>query len=416
MAHDLYRGYLLLEQQRFEDALAVFRQSLLSAPEGKAAHLGAARALFHLGRLEEAKKEAQAAILADPEDGYCHRLLGQILYELGRWEEALIVLEESLELEPEEAATYGLRTHVLCDLVRWQEALNTAEAGLGHEPECVSCLTGRARALVGLGSPVTAGDSLFAALKENPEDPWLHAGAGWAALAAKDRDKALLHFSEALRLDPELDWAREGMMEALRTKYRFYRWVFSYFAWMARLTPGQRWGVIISGYLFSRVLLAAGKSYPALIPILGIVGLVFLTFVYLSWTGRALANILLALNPNGRFLLDEDDRLEARGAGFLWGLGAVALLLQWSTSLDCWFLALLCFVQVPPLSAYFECEKGRSRQILGALNSMLVVAGAGGFLLGWLAEWPSGGLMLGLYPFLLFATVIVANILISRQR
>ncbi|MDB5311521.1 MAG: tetratricopeptide repeat protein [Gemmataceae bacterium] len=46
---------------------------------------------------------------------------------------------------------------------------------------------------------------------------------GWALLHARQPAEALTHFREALRLDPTNEWARDGLIEALKARYWVYR-------------------------------------------------------------------------------------------------------------------------------------------------------------------------------------------------
>ncbi len=65
-------------------------------------------------------------------------------------------------------------------------------------------------ALVKLGRKAEAGADDRAALLRDPENALTHANQGWALLEQGDHGKALEHFREALRIDPEIEWARAG--------------------------------------------------------------------------------------------------------------------------------------------------------------------------------------------------------------
>ena len=62
------------------------------------------------------------------------------------------------------------------------------------------------------------------ALGRNPENAHTNANQGWSLLHGGQPGKALEHFREALRLDPDLEFARAGMVEALKADpLGFYR-------------------------------------------------------------------------------------------------------------------------------------------------------------------------------------------------
>lgn len=407
----LHRGHLLLDQKRWRDALGELGLVLAAEPESAVAHRGCAMALLNLEQFAEAERHARAAVAADPNDSDALYTLGCVLYERQRLRPALDVLDSSLEIEPRAPDTLGLRAHVLCDLVRWKQALESSEAGLEIDPENSLCLTSRARALVGQGSPIEAQASLADGLCHDIENPMLHAGMGWAALASKDRDKALVHFHEALRLDPELEWAREGMMEALRTKYLFYRLIFGYHLWMSRMTPGVRWAVIVGGYFAAKLLGKMARPNPAIAPLIWLLIALFVGFVYLSWTGQALANLMLSLSRNGRMLLNTQERLQATWVGWLWAISALALVIQACGGHGFGVLGLIALLQAMPTSALFICQEGRPMQWMGALCAALLVAGFGGFSLGWIGGLELGKALARSYFPLLMVTLVVSNVL-----
>jgi Tfp pilus assembly protein PilF len=53
-------------------------------------------------------------------------------------------------------------------------------------------------------------------LAMDPDDAHAHANRGWLLLRRGQPDEAMQSFQSALRLDPTLDWARLGMIEAMK--------------------------------------------------------------------------------------------------------------------------------------------------------------------------------------------------------
>ena len=97
-------------------------------------------------------------------------------------------------------------------------------------------------ALVQLGRKDEAQQTLGSALANDPENALTHANQGWALLHRGDHAKALEHFREALRIDPELDWARAGIVEALKARHLIYRVMLRFFLWMGRQSQGRAVG------------------------------------------------------------------------------------------------------------------------------------------------------------------------------
>ena len=90
-------------------------------------------------------------------------------------------------------------------------------------------------------------------LSRDPEDPYTHANAGWAALQRGERRAAEVHFREALRLSPGFESAREGLLTSFRARSPLYRAYLRYCFAMQRLGAGSRWAVIIGLYLGNAV-------------------------------------------------------------------------------------------------------------------------------------------------------------------
>ena len=95
------------------------------------------------------------------------------------------------------------------------------------------------------------------ALANDPENALTHANQGWALLHRGDHAKALEHFREALRIDPELDWARAGIVEALKARHLIYRLMLRFFLWIGRQASVAQW------IDHSRLSLWAEDSRPA---------------------------------------------------------------------------------------------------------------------------------------------------------
>ena len=213
------------------------------------------------------------------------------------------------------------------------------------------------------------------ALARRPDDPLTHANQGWALLHAGQPRQALEHFREALRLNPDLDWAKAGIVEALKARNFLYRWMLAYFLWMARLNPQVRWGLVIGALVAQQILGKTAAKNPQLAPYLLPVLYAYFAFVLLSWLAYPLFNLLLRLDRFGRHALSAD---QVRGANVL----AVCIL----ATLGCLvaavasgigflylvtlFLALLAL----PASAIYVCDAGWPRQAMVAITLGLLAA------------------------------------------
>src|SRR6185436_9021657 len=111
-----------------------------------------------------------------------------------------------------------------------------------------------------------------------PENAFTHANQGWTYLNKGEPKKALEHFRESLRLDPANEWARHGIVEALKARNIIYAVMLKYFLWMARLSRGARWGIILGGYFGIQLLASMARSNPAIAPWILPLRILYITF------------------------------------------------------------------------------------------------------------------------------------------
>jgi tetratricopeptide (TPR) repeat protein len=256
--------------------------------------------------------------------------------------------------------------------------LAAAEAGLEQDAEHVGCANLRAMALVKLGRRAEAGRTIDATLAKNPDNSVTHANQGWTHLEANNPQKALEHFREALRLDPENEWARQGIVEALKARNFIYALMLRYFLWMAKLSPQAQFGIIIGGWFGNRILGAIARSNPDLAPWILPVRILYVVFVILTWTADPLFNLLLRLNKFGRLALSREQVVASNWLGLTLAL-ALAGLAAWAVSTDGahWLLAALVFgLLALPVSGTFKCRSGWPRGVGFAVT--LVLVGLGG--------------------------------------
>src|SRR5436190_595817 len=139
-----------------------------------------------------------------------------ILHQQGRHADAERELRQALGMNPNDWAAHAMLALCLAERKEFAQANYEADAAVG---------------LVKLGRRGEAGAAIDAALARDPQNATTHANQGWTLLHQGDPRKALEHFREALRIDPDLEWARAGIVEALKARYVAYRWILMYFLW-----------------------------------------------------------------------------------------------------------------------------------------------------------------------------------------
>jgi tetratricopeptide (TPR) repeat protein len=412
---------ILLETKRYRDAETMLREALTVDPNSAYAHGLLSFTLYQLDRNVEALREAEAAIGLAPNDPSGHYYRALALLALERVRSAMSAIQEAIRLDPENARYHAIVSRVHAKRKYWQKALQAAEEGLRFDPENVQCINLRGLALVNLGQSDKAEQTIAAALARDPENALTHANQGWARLHAGDHEQALTHFREALRLNPLLDWARAGIVEALKARNPVYRLVLRYFLWMSRLTAAEQGETvaIVSGAWYA--LRTIARQVPILHIVVWPLSVLYSAFALLTWTARPLFALALRFNRLGRQALPKEDIaasnwvaacLLAAGGGLILGM------LLWNAA----FLVLsaVALAMILPVSAVFRCSPGIGRIILVVCSVLLATAGLLAFAASLVGSWAIvlavilGGLFIAGWTF--YPTIAYLVILLTKRQ
>jgi tetratricopeptide (TPR) repeat protein len=386
MSVHLARARLLLAQSRPADAERETVLALAEQPDDPGALAMLALSRVDLQKNAEALAAARAAVGLAPDDPYFHYVHGFVLHRLDQNDEAYEAAHEALRLAPDEADYFSLLAGIELSRRNWSLALAASEQALALNPEHVNAANLRAMALVRLGRKEEATLTVDHALHRAPENAFSHANQGWNCLHRNDPRRAQDHFREALRLDPTLDYAREGMLEALKARNPVYRAMLAYFLWIGALSGKLQWAFIIGIFFGGRIIGEAAHSQRQLgwilWPLLGL----FYAFVYLSWTAMPMFNLLLRFDRFGRHILSRDQRVGSNWFGAFF-LAALAMLGWWFAISRTDDLPLLLAIQLAVVSLCIAATFGRAgkaRQILGLATVAIALIGfceAGAILL-----------------------------------
>lgn len=387
MNPNLERALLLFQQSRHELAEAELRQALAHEPQDAYGHALLALCLAAREKFDNATAEARQAIHLGPDFPFAHYAHARVLYDRNHYPEARAAIEEAIRLDSTDADYFSLLAAIHFDEKRWPDALAAAEQGLQFDSEHVGCTNLRAMAMVKLGRRAEAGATIDAALARNPDNSLTHANQGWTLLEKGDPRKALEHFREALRLDPENEWARRGIIEALKARNFTYAVMLKYFFWMSKLSSRAQWGIILGGYFGNRLLGTMANSNPDLAPWVLPLRILYNSFAVLTWTAYPIFNLLLRLNRFGRLALTPEQTVESNwvGASFLLALISLGgcILMGFGSP---WVMSLAVFgLLLMPLSGLFRCSAGWPRRTMLAVVVGLVLVGLAAIILIWLA-------------------------------
>lgn len=372
----LSRAQLLLTQERYDLAAETLRQALLQSPEDADIHRLLALCLAEQEKFDEATSHAQQAVHLLPDDPYTHYTLCSVMADRRRWREARAAIEEALALELGEPNFYAMLARIEFSQERWRDALAAAEQGLAIDGENAACINLRAMAQVKLGDKAGAAATIDQALARRPDDPYAHANQGWNLLHNGEPRRAMEHFREALRLNPEFDWARQGIVESLKARNPVYRLVLKWFLWMAKLPSHVRWAIIIGGYIGQRYVTNAVEKSPEWAPWLFPILIAYWAFALLSWLAVPFFDLLLRLHPWGRHALSRDQKWGSNLllACLLLPVPFVLLALSLGNTIHVWISLTLALVAVPA-SAVFRCDKGWPRTTAMGIVGVLCIFG-----------------------------------------
>ena len=388
----IQRAQLLIEQDRYALAEPELRLALADDADNSLAHTLLASCLRHQERFDEATEEARLAIASDPLEASGHCELALIMQDRNCLPEARAAIQEALRLEPWEAGYFGVLAAIEAHANQWKACLSAAEQGLEQDPDDPTCSNLRSMALMSMGQRELAAEAAAAVLQRTPNDALAHANEGWRQLHLREPEKALISFQESLRLNPDSEYAQSGMIEAMKTRYAIYRWLFAFLLWSSRFSKNAQLLLVIGMVFGQRILVAITKAVPALNPLTPVITLGYLLFIWATWSASALFDLILMSSPFGRHALPPKRKLQAKLIGGCLALAAVFgmafALLPGGMSLTRRLMTAALFLGMTfPLLTFFEQKSGLRRAVALIwsllLFSLIVVVNVGELMIPW---------------------------------
>lgn len=415
MSEHIEHARILMSQTRFVQAEQKLRQALTIDPEDTEVLSMLSHCLCSQDKFEEATETARRAVALAPDWCFTHYTLGFALYSRDLYEDAETAVLEALRIDPEDPDYYFLLGMIYFEQRQWRQALQAAEQGLSNEADHDNCINLRSMALVKLGRKTEAEETIQAALARDPENGMTQANLGWTLIEKGDYQRAMEHFREALRLDPNQDWARQGIVKALKAHNPLYRPMLKYFLWMSKLAKNAGWGIIIGAYILFRVLrVIAGNAPQTRVFIYPLLAL-YIGFAILTWIADPLFDLLLRLHPIGRHALT---RAQITASNIIMGLliatasNLVVFIAIQSTQFL--ILAVVCFILSLPVSGTFRASPGRGRVILALYTCLLAALAAIATIIYGSQQDLALSLLL-IFAFVWFAFTWVANYIIVND-
>lgn len=321
----LEKAMSLMAVHRHEDAVAELHRLLAREPEFSPAHYQLALAYSAMPDAGEKALEAiDRAIALDADDADYLATKALILCDLDRAKEGLKVAEEALSLDPGSFQWYA-KASALMGLRKWRDALTACECAQELDPDYDAALNLRTLLVRVTGNLEAAESGSLEQLSRRPEDPVALSNAGWTYLERGERAKAEELFREALRIDPNDEYARDGLLQAFKSRSLFYRVYLKWVFLLQRMEGKSQWLLIIGLYLGYRVGRAAlDQIHPVLG---GVVVLAYLLLVFGTFLAPGIGNGLLLKDRLARLALTAREKWDGLlVAGLFFGGMALAAL------------------------------------------------------------------------------------------
>lgn len=369
----LQQAWYLFGCDRHRDAIAAAQRALALEPESADCFTIMALAHDQLEEYDAAERCAREAVLREPGESSTHRALAIVLFDRSDPDAAQAAIQQAIRLDPQEVQSFAVLGQVHLVKQQWGKALAAADQGLTFDPAHEGCLNVRTQALLHLGRLDEARLTVGGVLAENPENAFSHANLAWVELHSGRHERALQHFSEALRHDPSLDWARVGLVEALKAKYRVFRVVLAFQLWLTRMSPRARWGLIIGAYVLFHIVREVERRTPEWSFVLRPIGFAYIGFVYMTWTADSYFEMLLAFNRFGRRSMDRDQLVGAVATGVCVAIALLGATLGLCGVGDAWYAALITLLLVVPIGGTAATTEGWPRSVALIVTSVLAL-------------------------------------------
>ena len=129
-----HKGYKLLFNGNFSEAINIFNECLSFYPEDNISLHSIAEALVKLKRYEEAIEYSEKSIKVISHDFEAWKTKGLGLIEIGKFKEAIIAFDEYTSLNPADKEVFLYKAEALCKLGNIKEAINSYKEVLVKDP------------------------------------------------------------------------------------------------------------------------------------------------------------------------------------------------------------------------------------------------------------------------------------------
>lgn len=357
-------------ENRFAEALEQVEKALELHPKQTTYITFKGLCLIKLNAFLDAEKVLKDAIRFDPNHDFSYYAMANLEINRGRYKEAEKYAQLAIDLNPIQSEYYGVLA--LCRFSRHEEVEKVkelAKQGLSFDPHNSLCQNVLAMIEMRHGKKRLATQIMEFNLEKNKANSFSLSNQGWNFLHQGNHTKAREFFSEALKHEPAHEWARIGILQAIKCKFPMYRWILRFLLFLSRKSPARRMSLIFGIYMFILAFSFVIAKYQSM----GLTSLLlFGSIIYITWFGDTLANLFLLFHDEGKKWLKPQEKQRSIALFSLLALSGVfaswALLFKNSAVA---IQALGLFLLSIPVGMYFQ--ENRVKQKRWALFTLITL-------------------------------------------
>ncbi|MDH5398663.1 MAG: tetratricopeptide repeat protein [Cyclobacteriaceae bacterium] len=356
MDHHIYNTIrLLIERGKHDLAQQKIKEALTDFPDSADLHALETEVLLEKGEYKSALKSIEQAIGLNPEGDYMHYLRARVSLKLDNDKDALRDMDEAIRINPDMAGYYGMKAAIYINQQQYDMAIAHAQTGLELDPEDLMCNNMLSLAHNKTGKKDEAFTRLENLLADDPENPLTQANAGHYHLQHGNITQAKQHFAAALQSDPGFEYARSGMVTAMKASNFLYAKLLQFSFWVQKIGAKNRWAFFIG-------LIVVVNVVPFLLPF-------YLVFIFWAWFTGPLSDVLLYFDKFGKYLMTaETQKLTSINIGFLVA-AALALMAGLVLQNSYFTLSFGLFLSIVPVYLFDTARKTAKKVMLSGFTA-----------------------------------------------
>ena len=196
-------GKLLREEQRFDEAIGRFLESLRLKPGYIPTYINLGYTYAVQNKIAEAVAYYSEAAQKQPQHPKPHQALGVLFEQQGELEKAVTHLKAALEIDPENAVAHRYLGNALSAQGKLQEAIRHYSESLRIQPTNADVHYNLGVVFEDLGKTAEAAEQYSLAVAGNPENADAHYNLANLLARQREYERAVAQYQKALAIEPD---------------------------------------------------------------------------------------------------------------------------------------------------------------------------------------------------------------------